>query len=408
MNKFYELIDDKESIELKEFSLLRERVYRMCEYAKKNVPWYSKNVDKIIDMNKDYFDIPFPILNKDDIRNHFHELLSCLNKNAYFIQATTGSTGSPLKIAWTHKEYNKCTMEVWKWRKYFDANLSDTIIYFWGLPNIQSPEEIKIKRITNNTYEFTCEFSFDAIREYIQFINSQKGVLLHGYPSIIYTFAEKIKQFNFSAPKVNCIELNGEMLMDHEYEVIKEVFGPSILNNYGAREMWPISLTCKYGTNHVCNDLVFVEEDNSELLITSIIKEQQPLVRYRVGDLGNVCWGKCQCGRTSQIITNLAGRKNDYIYLAENEKEHWGKLNNTISRFVLENCDVISEFAVHQKKDFSIEILLVVKQRVENIQMKLLSLCKAVYSELNFSIKIVDRIEQNDRGKRCYFKSDIN
>src|SRR5215217_484987 len=57
------------------------------------------------------------------------------------------------------------------------------------------------------------------------------------------------------------------------------------------------------------------EGADGELVFTTLLKEAQPLIRYRTGDIGSVTAEPCECGRTLARITALHGRLDDMLII---------------------------------------------------------------------------------------------
>jgi phenylacetate-CoA ligase len=57
------------------------------------------------------------------------------------------------------------------------------------------------------------------------------------------------------------------------------------------------------------------EGDEGELVFTTLLKEAQPLIRYRTGDVGSLTTEPCACGRTMARITALRGRLDDMLII---------------------------------------------------------------------------------------------
>lgn len=408
-SKNYKLISEPANLEIYQKTILNVKdIY--C-FSRENSRWYSENLPAFA--SDDDFSAVWertPQLTKIVLRERGEEILTRERDSSTLEFITTGSTGIPTKTYWAGPEYNKCTLEVWNARKNLGAKLSDNIVYFNGLPeNGPNGPEAKICKTSATTYELSRVFTEEATKIYCDFLNGLNGVVLYGSPSTLYNFANSIKASGISPPKLNCIEINGEMYEEYEYNTIQSVLNAPVLNNYGAREMWPIALSCKCGTMHVCNNLVYVESNAAqEILVTSLVKKLQPLIRYHLGDLGEVKWAECECGKTSQILTGLIGRKNDYIYRSPGIREHWAVLSRAISQFICDNFLAIIEYSVHQKADYSIEISIVPGPEY-NISKKeeLLSVVEAIYPQIRFSIITVQEIKQNYRGKKVYLTCDV-
>jgi phenylacetate-CoA ligase len=57
------------------------------------------------------------------------------------------------------------------------------------------------------------------------------------------------------------------------------------------------------------------EGDPGELVLTTLTKQAQPVVRYRTRDITHFLGGDCPCGRTSRRIARLEGRVDDMLII---------------------------------------------------------------------------------------------
>src|SRR5215210_456663 len=57
------------------------------------------------------------------------------------------------------------------------------------------------------------------------------------------------------------------------------------------------------------------EGGDGELVFTTLLKEAQPLIRYRTGDIGSISREPCSCGRTFARIMALRGRLDDMLII---------------------------------------------------------------------------------------------
>ena len=49
-------------------------------------------------------------------------------------------------------------------------------------------------------------------------------------------------------------------------------------------------------------------------MITDLYNKGYPMIRYSIGDIGNIISKICNCGVEDILITNFDGRKNDSIF----------------------------------------------------------------------------------------------
>ncbi len=98
---------------------------------------------------------------------------------------------------------------------------------------------------------------------------------------------------------------------------LSEIIGPGV-----AQECWQ-----NKGGLHVMEDHFFPEIVDpvsgdpvpegapGELVLTSLTKEAQPVLRYRTGDITRIIPGSCPCGRTTRRIGRLKGRADDMLII---------------------------------------------------------------------------------------------
>jgi len=115
----------------------------------------------------------------------------------------------------------------------------------------------------------------------------------------------------------------GEAVTDTTREFFASANIP-IRATYSSEELGMIGSECpKFpGVYHVCTSNVIVEavplvpgSDFKQLLVTHLHSYATPLIRYEVGDVGDVAPG-CPCGHAGPTITQLNGRKSALLKLA--------------------------------------------------------------------------------------------
>jgi len=109
---------------------------------------------------------------------------------------------------------------------------------------------------------------------------------------------------------------------------IKTELGIELYDIYGLTEIYGpgIGINCKYDTGmHIWDDYVYVEVINpetgenvpdgewGEIVLTTLVKEGAPLIRYRTHDLSRIIPGQCPCGCSYPRIDVISGRTDDMI-----------------------------------------------------------------------------------------------
>ena len=111
-------------------------------------------------------------------------------------------------------------------------------------------------------------------------------------------------------------------------ERIQGILGIELYDIYGLTEIYGpgIGINCK-GSDymHIWDDYLYLEiidpvtgqnlpdGEWGEIVITTLVKEGAPLIRYRTHDLSRIIPGKCECGRSYPRIDIIKGRTDDMI-----------------------------------------------------------------------------------------------
>ncbi|MBO4881308.1 MAG: phenylacetate--CoA ligase [Firmicutes bacterium] len=109
---------------------------------------------------------------------------------------------------------------------------------------------------------------------------------------------------------------------------IAGILGIELYDIYGLTEIYGpgIGINCKYDTGmHYWDDYLYIEiidpvtlkpvsdGEMGEVVITTLVKEGAPLIRYRTHDLSRIIPGECPCGSKFPRLDTIMGRSDDMI-----------------------------------------------------------------------------------------------
>lgn len=109
---------------------------------------------------------------------------------------------------------------------------------------------------------------------------------------------------------------------------ISEELGIELYDIYGLTEIYGpgIGINCSYNTGmHYWDDYIYIEiidpqtgktvpdGELGEIVITTLVKEGAPLIRYRTHDLSRIIPGECPCGCKHPRLDVIMGRTDDMI-----------------------------------------------------------------------------------------------
>ena len=109
---------------------------------------------------------------------------------------------------------------------------------------------------------------------------------------------------------------------------IRKELGIELYDIYGLTEIYGpgIGINCKYNTGmHIWEDYLYVEiidpqtgknvpdGEWGEIVLTTLVKEGAPQIRYRTHDISRIIPGECPCGSHHPRIDVIAGRSDDMM-----------------------------------------------------------------------------------------------
>jgi phenylacetate-CoA ligase len=159
------------------------------------------------------------------------------------------------------------------------------------------------------------------------------GQVLCATPSYALVIAQAIRDAGMEPPDL-ALKIGlfgGEPWTEEMRSELDSELGINAVSFYGLSEM------CGPGVAAECLDAragLHVQEDHflvevidpetgepvpegadGELVFTTLLKEAQPLIRYRTGDVGSITSEPCACGRTFARIMALRGRLDDMLII---------------------------------------------------------------------------------------------
>ena len=120
--------------------------------------------------------------------------------------------------------------------------------------------------------------------------------------------------------------IGSERWSEAKRKYIAEALGIELYDIYGLTEIYGpgIGINCPGETGmHIFDDFLYTEiidpatgkvlpeGEEGEIVITTLVKEGAPLIRFRTHDLSRILPGECHCGRTYPRLDIIKGRSDD-------------------------------------------------------------------------------------------------
>ncbi len=345
-----------------------------------------------------------PIIQKKDLIQETERVQNKDNYRKLFYSMTGGSTGEQLAF-YKNSEWD-AGQRAAQFRGYswYGVKPWESNGYFWGYSF-----HFKKKMITFILDTLVNRFRLFSFRykDIVKFSKKlKKAAYLEGYSSIIYEVAKVINKHSLGPFNLKMIKGTSEKIYDSYQDEAMKAFGKKIISEYGATETGIIAYECPYGNMHITMENVIVEEDKGEAIITNLISDSFPLIRYRLGDsiiLDNETI--CPCGMQHKIVKEVVGRIGKVIYGKQNK---YPSLNLGYVFKNLTNKHNISLVyqAIQEKKG---ELIINIEKEITKEQKKkLLKECQYYFSD-DMNILLFDNLQQRDfSGKHKAFISKVD
>ena len=274
----------------------------------------------------DFLKLPFS--EKKDLRDSYPlGLMTAHEEEIVRIHSSSGTTGTPVIIPYTAKDVDD-------WAVIF-ARCYETA-------GITNKDRIQI---TPGYGLWTAGIGFQAGAEklgsmviptgpgntekQIEMMVNLESTVLCATSSYALLLAEEIEKRGIRDKiKLRKGVIGSERWSQKMRDSIHDKLGLELYDIYGLTEIYGpgIGINCEYDTGmHYWDDFLYLEiidpktgepvpdGEMGEIVITTLVKEGAPLIRYRTHDLSRIIPGKCECGRSYPRLDRIMGRTDDMM-----------------------------------------------------------------------------------------------
>ena len=269
-----------------------------------------------------------PFTRKTDLQSGYpFGFIAVPMKKVVRIHTTSGTTGKPTVVGYTRQDLDN-------WSELIARNL--TMI---GL----SDEDIFQNAVNYGLFTGGLGFHYGAeklgmtvipsatgnTRRQIEMIDDFGVTAIHCTPSYAMHIAEVAEEIGTSLPTLKTGIFGAEPWSDNMRRVLEGKLGLTAYDSYGMSEMYGpgAAFECPERNGlHIWHDMYLAEiidpkteevlgpGERGELVVTPLVKEAMPLLRYRTGDITMFLEEECPCGRGVKIA-RLHGRSDDMLVI---------------------------------------------------------------------------------------------
>lgn len=317
-----------------------EALSELIKFVYSNNEHYRNKIDRAkISLDnfsiKDFEKIDF--LTKEDIKNSKDLILSVPIEKIAQVHLSTGTTGGDviyMMHTWEDLFINDLAPEM-----PILVPLKSNDVCAVALPYEMSSAGLSYHRVIQEGMKAAVipvgkGGAYSDPQKTIKAIKDMNVNVLFTSPSYIMHLAEICKKHNLVIGKdinLRTIWLTGEGCSDSFRKRIEKIFKCSAYFYYGSLEAGPIGIECDEKNGyHITSGHVYVEivDKNTnkvlepgeigEIVITTLLREGMPLIRYKTQDMGYIEDVPCGCGIKLKKLF-LRGREQDQIIVSGNK-----------------------------------------------------------------------------------------
>ena len=308
----------------KQLALADRQIKRILASGNYYSEVYKKAGITGVNSEEDFRKIPFT--DKADLRNAYPLGIQAVpDEEVVRIHSSSGTTGKPVIIPYTAKD-------VEDWATMFAR--------CYEIAGITKKDRIQI---TPGYGLWTAGIGFQAgceklgamaipmgpgnTEKQLQMMIDLESTVICATSSYALLLAEEINKRGLKDKiKLKKGVIGSERWSEAKRKYIGEALGIELYDIYGLTEIYGpgIGINCpgEYGM-HIFDDYLYTEiidpqtgevlpdGEEGEIVITTLVKEGAPLIRFRTHDLSRILPGECRCGRTYPRLDIIKGRSDD-------------------------------------------------------------------------------------------------
>jgi phenylacetate-CoA ligase len=310
---------------------------RLLSHSYQNVPYYRYVLNQagFTHATLQHFELEqiskIPFLEKETLRTRGkNALLSIEKEKGGGFYSSSGSTGTPTQILYSHTMHQKVSalyearVRNWAGVTRYDARgmIGGRRVLPQGVAN---PPYYRYNFVENQAYFSAYHISPATVKNYLQGLKKHKPAYMVGYAMSIYILARFIKEARLQAPAMKAVLTSSEKLTSEMRAVIGDVYGCKVFDAWSGVEWCGLISENEHGQLLISPDSAYIEVlkhdgtlaqpgEEGELVCTGFLNYDQPLIRYRIGDIVRLAKNQQPgCNRSFIIVDEIIGRTEDTV-----------------------------------------------------------------------------------------------
>jgi phenylacetate-CoA ligase len=361
-----------------------------------------------------------PTMDKLDARDNVEQLVWRGAPGGVFKYTTGGSSGEPLIFYFGRARQAADAAGRLRARRWWGVEPGAREVYLWGAPvELNKTDRIKSlrDRLVNQLLLNAFEMSPERMDAYLIALQAWNPLAVYGYASSLALLAAhaEARGITLKLPALRVVSATGEPLFPHQRELVERVFGVPVSVEYGARDAGLMALESPDGVLLQMSETHLIEVldaagnpvadgEEGEAVITSLVSEAQPFIRYRTGDVVRRSNRGDPGGRSLAVLDAVVGRQTDFVVAAD------GRIMHALAViYVLRAIPGVSQFKLIQHALDRLEVLVVPDMRWnDSARAAVIEGLRARLGQtLAVDLKLQDAIAPEASGKHRYVVSHV-
>ena len=319
---------DLERLQLERLRTTLERVTKVPCYQEKfkKAGITPDDIHTLDDLAK------LPFTTKEDLRQNYpYGMFAVPMRDVVRIHSSSGTTGKPTVVGYSRKDLSDWSGLVARFMTAAGVVPDDIVHIAFGYGLFTGAFGLHYGAETIGSA--VIPMSGGNTERQIMILKDYGATALVCTPSYALTLADRIEKMGHNPRTFLSLKVGlfgGEPWSEELRREIEERLNIVATDNYGLSEIVGPGVAgeclCKKGMHifedHFLPEIIDPETgevlppgEKGELVLTNIVQEAIPLIRYRTRDITRLHYGKCECGRTMVRMDKTMGRSDDMLII---------------------------------------------------------------------------------------------
>jgi phenylacetate-CoA ligase len=408
-----------------------QQLYFLFDFARRKIPYYQETLASFANIS-DWQSLraawaSLPLLKRKDLQQAGPEIFSLEPLEGHEpeeLMSTSGSTGQAVTVKGnmaTQFYWNAISLRNHVWHQdEFDKTFAS--IRYTENKAANPPHGTHYANWSPATYPIIqtgkCyHLTICTPEEQVAWLQEVNPDYLNCNPSTLREIVQYFAKKGTKLPHLKKVHTHSEIVEPQLRQLVREVLGTPLIDNYSAKEVGYIALQCPDQDHyHIQSENVLVEilnennqpcavDEPGRVVVTALHNFSSPLIRYEIGDYA-IPGEPCVCGRTLPVIKQILGRQRNILQIPGG-KRIWPTFTNSGLRLM----DLLNgaQFQVIQKLQTLLQIHLAgIGPYSKEEESKLRQKLQVIFDyPFEFEFHYVSHIPRSQGGKYEDFKSEI-